>query len=702
MSVTTHVALAAVVCLIAFAGRAAAQPHAYVSAVLDDTGCSAISVQCSRGLLNVVNTATNRIEGTIDLWRNANTGLTVWDVLVHPNGQRLYAVLLVPGSSHPGPFPSFMIVRVFDTRTFAELSTFTIDSGASQCTLSPDGRRMLCARSVLASDVIVIDAASTAEATRIPAVFPRSVAMSPDGRRIYVAHGDNTMTVHDGTSYTVIATVALDANAVRLEVAPDGSHLYAGLANGSVADIDPVTGAVRGVIFGVATGSNVPLDIAFAAGNAYVTTGPVAGAGGRVTVIDIAARAIEQAVPIDNPREVAANLDESRVLVTHAFGVSTIDTATNQVVATVALPDGPGRLGLSPPAPLAAVTIDPPRAGTTVQQPFTFGGWAVDVFGFGGGPGIDAVHVWAYPDSGASPIFVGAPQYFRPRPDIAAIFGSTYLNSGYQMTVRGLRAGAYTFIAYGRSTRTGTFSVQQSARLTIQSSMRMAVDVPSAGASVTPGFAIAGWALDAAATSGSGVDAIHVWAYPSLGGTPTFAGSGLLGRPRPDVAAIFGAQFANAGFELTVGNLPAGSYTLVVYARQASTGTFAAQRTVNVTVTAPRPIIVIDVPRPMTTSGTSVRVAGWAIEHGAAIGTGVDAVHVWAYPTSGGSARLVGVASYGHARPDVGGIFGARYAPSGFDVTGSLPPGNYDIVVFAHSTTTNTFNGVSVVRVAVQ
>jgi hypothetical protein len=95
-------------------------------------------------------------------------------------------------------------------------------------------------------------------------------------------------------------------------------------------------------------------------------------------------------------------------------------------------------------------------------------------------------------------------------------------------------------------------------------------------------------------------------------------------------------------------------------------------------------------------------VAGWAIEVGAATGTGVDAVHVWAYPSSGGAPLLVGVASYGAARPDVGAIFGSRYTPSGFDVTGSLPAGTYTIVAFAHSTTTNSFAGVQSVRVTVQ
>jgi hypothetical protein len=234
--------------------------------------------------------------------------------------------------------------------------------------------------------------------------------------------------------------------------------------------------------------------------------------------------------------------------------------------------------------------------------------------------------------------------------------------------------------------------------VTVASSVQMAVDAPAQGATAFPSFVVAGWALDSSAITGSGIDAVHVWAYPSSGAAPSFAGAATLGHSRPDVAAAFGSQFATAGYALAVENLAPGTYTLIVYARQASTGTFAVERAVRVTVTAPQPCSFIDVPAPNAIVGTDVRVAGWAIELGAATGTGVDTVHVWAYPTSGAAPLFVG-AAYGTARPDVGAIFGGRYTQSGFDVTGTLPAGAYDIVAFAHSTTTNSFNGVRLIRV---
>jgi hypothetical protein len=688
---------------------AAAQQLAYVSATLDDTFCQSPfrTSGCTRGLISVVNTATNQVQTSIDVWRGADVGgLTFGTLLVNPAGDRLYAVLTTAGSSHPLS-PSFTSVRVFDTLTLSQIAEFTLNGITRSCTWSPDGARLFCARNVLASDVAVIDTNTHSQAATIAASFPTSVVMSSDGHRLYIAHNDSRVTVHDGATYALLTTVPLPATALALEVTPDGAHLYAALNNQSVADIDTTTDTVAGVIPGVATGSNLPLDIAFAGGNAYVPTG-----GGRffenVTVIDVASRTIETTIPVINPLEVATSLDERRVFVSREFALSAIDTSTNQVVASISLPDGPGQLALSPPAPFAGIVIDAPSQGAALGQPFVFEGWAVDVFGYGGGPGIDAVHVWAFPASGASPVFVGAAEYGRPRSDIATLFGPTYLNSGYQMIVRGLTPGAYTLTAFGHSTRTGTFSVARQLSVTVASSVQMAVDAPAQGATVFASFVVAGWALDGAAITGSGIDAVHIWAYPSSGAAPSFAGAATLGHSRPDVAAAFGPQFATAGYALAVENLAPGSYTLIVYARQASTGTFAVQRAVPVTVTAPQPFIFIDVPAEDATDpfftpplGTDVRVAGWAIELGAATGTGVDTVHVWAYPTSGAAPLFVGVAAYGGVRPDVGAIFGSRYTESGFNLTGFLPPGEYDVVAFAHSTTTNSFNGVQLIRVEV-
>jgi hypothetical protein len=69
-------------------------------------------------------------------------------------------------------------------------------------------------------------------------------------------------------------------------------------------------------------------------------------------------------------------------------------------------------------------------------------------------------------------------------------------------------------------------------------------------------------------------------------------------------------------------------------------------------------------------------------------------VHVWAYPNpgSGQAPVFVGAAGYGGSRPDVGTAFGSQFTPSAFSLTASLAAGYYQVVVYAHSTVTGTFN----------
>jgi hypothetical protein len=111
--------------------------------------------------------------------------------------------------------------------------------------------------------------------------------------------------------------------------------------------------------------------------------------------------------------------------------------------------------------------IDAPQAGSTGAASFLIGGWAIDLRP-GTGPGVNLIHVWAYPISGAAPIFVGAPAYGVPRPDVAAAFGSSrFTNSGYNQTVGPLAPGTYDLVVWARSTVTMTFAINRVVRVTV-------------------------------------------------------------------------------------------------------------------------------------------------------------------------------------------------------------------------------------------
>jgi Viral BACON domain len=110
------------------------------------------------------------------------------------------------------------------------------------------------------------------------------------------------------------------------------------------------------------------------------------------------------------------------------------------------------------------------------------------------------------------------------------------------------------------------------------------IDTPKPQQDVPSTFALTGWAADLDATSGTGIDALHVWAYPLAGGAPVFLGAVTTGGIRPDVAAVHGDQFRTAGFAHVVQALAPGAYDIAVFPWSNVTSGFAPARVVRITV----------------------------------------------------------------------------------------------------------------------
>ena len=216
----------------------------------------------------------------------------------------------------------------------------------------------------------------------------------------------------------------------------------------------------------------------------------------------------------------------------------------------------------------------------------------------------------------------------------------------------------------------------------------LTVESPVAGAAAQP-LEVRGWAIDGNATSGTGVNAVHVWAYPSAG-NPVFLGAATYGLSRPDVGANHGAQFTASGFSLRAPSvLPAGPWSIVVYSHSSVSGTFNATATVGVTLTGPAPPFgAIDTPANGVTVAGEVAVTGWALDD-----AGVATVDVFRSPVTGESGLVyVGRAVFIRgARPDVQGAYPSipnnDNAGWGFMVLTNMLPnqgnGTFDLHVFA-------------------
>jgi hypothetical protein len=115
------------------------------------------------------------------------------------------------------------------------------------------------------------------------------------------------------------------------------------------------------------------------------------------------------------------------------------------------------------------------------------------------------------------------------------------------------------------------------------------------------------------------------------------------------------------------------------------------------------PQVVIDIPTSQQDVGQPFMLAGWAADLNAEAGTGIDTLHVWAYPLTGAPPIFLGTASYGGARPDVAAVHGDQFRESGYGlVVGGLPHGNYDIAVFGWSSVSGGFVPPTIVRVTVR
>jgi uncharacterized delta-60 repeat protein len=355
--------------------------------------------------------------------------------------------------------------------------------------------------------------------------------------------------------------------------------------------------------------------------------------------------------------------------------------------------------------PLPLLALDRPVNGSTVGQYFTVSGWAVDL-GAESGTGISAVYVWAFPANGAAAQFVGIASYGAARPDIGGAFGSQFTNSGFSLAVTAtLAPGPYQINAYGYSTVTNSFAAVSSASVTVRVNQLMSLDSPAPGSTGRNPMTFSGWAIDRGASSGTGVDQVVVYAYPSGGGAPQLVGTASYGITRGDIGALFGGQFTQSGFSLTATVTP-GVYTFVAFAHSMVANVYSAVSAANVTVQpAITAFVDIDTPGQNTVAARPFTLSGWAVDTAAPTGTGIDAVAVWAYPV-GGTPMFVGFGTYGASRPDIGALFGnARFTPSGYSLTvgiSSLAPGVYDLVVFGHSSVTNGFTAAGIARVTVQ
>jgi YVTN family beta-propeller protein len=215
--------------------------------------------------------------------------------------------------------------------------------------VNPDTNRIYVAN-LMSGSVSVIDGASnTVSASVAVGIYPLSVAVDPYTNRIYVANANSgSVSIIDGDTNTVLGDIAVGDYPQGIAVNPATNRIYVtnGTPYGTVSVVDRASNTV---VASVAVGS-YPVAVAVNpdTNRIYVTNGN----SGSVSVIDGASNTVVATVPVGgNPQGVAVNPDTNRIYVVNStyYGtVSVIDGASNAVVATVAVGFCPNGVAVNP------------------------------------------------------------------------------------------------------------------------------------------------------------------------------------------------------------------------------------------------------------------------------------------------------------------------------------------------------------------
>jgi YVTN family beta-propeller protein len=294
--------------------------------------------------VSVIDTATNKVTTTIPV------GSFPFGVAVAPDGRRAY--IANDGSE---------TVSVIDTATNKVIATIGT-RGSVGIAVSPDGRRVYAAN-LLDQSISVIDTGTNTLIATVPvSIFPYDVKVA--GKKVYVTNctaqcsssSPGTVTVLDAATNKVIATISVapTTNAPGLAVSPDGRRVY---VTNEISDNVPVIDTATDTVI-----ATIPVgDSTSAAVSPDGTKVYIPNRGNHVAVVDAATNEVITSTGFINGGlfGVSVTPDGRKVFVANfdANTVTVIDTATDAVVAAIPVGVQPIAFGVFiQPAPRFAGT----------------------------------------------------------------------------------------------------------------------------------------------------------------------------------------------------------------------------------------------------------------------------------------------------------------------------------------------------------
>ena len=276
--------------------------------------------------VSVIETLTDTVAGTIPVGGNP-TG-----VAVSPDGTRVYVANKASNT-----------VSVIDAEGKVVVATVPVGTNPVGVAVNSTGTRLYVTN--LNGTVSVVNTTTptpTVVATVAVGPQPYGVALSSDGA-VYVANSDDTITVIDGATNTVVRTLAVDTapeiGTHYLAVDPYGRVYITDAADGMVRSVstrpsEPSTISATSTV--ITVGAN-PTAVAVNGSHTYVLT-----SGNRaISVIDSTTKQVVKTIPLSTAASgMVVSADDSRIYLLGYDTVSVIDASTgSEVVTPISIPD---------------------------------------------------------------------------------------------------------------------------------------------------------------------------------------------------------------------------------------------------------------------------------------------------------------------------------------------------------------------------
>lgn len=233
----------------------------------------------------------------------------------------------------------------------------TVGQEPSSVAVNPDGTKVYVANSGEGTVNVINTATNEVSATVRVGRMPAAVAVHPDGSTVYVTNwGEGTVSVINASSNTVSRTIPIGGGPDGVVVHPDGTKAYVTAWNmGEINVIDTSTNTVSQTV-GIGGGPGRPA-VSPDGTRLYVAD----SWDDIMRIIDTSTMEVTDTITVgSSPSGVAVNPDGTRVYVSsqdnNGGTVSVIDTSSNTVSTTILVGNSPHGVAVHPDGTRAYVT----------------------------------------------------------------------------------------------------------------------------------------------------------------------------------------------------------------------------------------------------------------------------------------------------------------------------------------------------------